>query len=180
MTDGGPQGRVLAAIADGRDELIQLVTDLVAFDTTARSIEDPPRQEAALQAYLGERLRGQGAGVDIWEPAPEDVAGSRQIEPGLAFAGRPQLAATFAGAGGGRSLMLNGHIDVVTPDPVDQWASDPWRAEIRDGNLYGRGTCDMKGGIGCMVFAAETLARGGGAPAPAPPPRASAHSRLSS
>jgi acetylornithine deacetylase len=55
--------------------------------------------------------------------------------------------------------MLNGHIDVVTPDPVDQWASDPWRAEIRDGNLYGRGTCDMKGGIGCMVFAAETLAR---------------------
>ncbi len=59
----------------------------------------------------------RGAAVDIWEPAPGDVAGSRQIDAGLEFAGRPQLAATFAGAGGGRSLMLNGHIDVVTPAP---------------------------------------------------------------
>jgi acetylornithine deacetylase len=159
MSDTAQEARVLAAIAEGRDELVRHVADLVAFDTTARSTGDPPRQEADLQAYLGDRLRAQGAAVDIWEPPPEDVAGSRQIEPGLEFAGRPQLAATFAGAGGGRSLMLNGHIDVVTPEPVERWASDPWRAEVRDGNLYGRGTCDMKGGVGCMVFAAEVLAR---------------------
>ncbi len=87
------------------------------------------------------------------------MAGSRQVDDALEFAGRPQLAATLAGAGGGRSLLLNGHIDVVTPAPVDRWTSDPWRTEIRDGNLYGRGTCDMKGGIGSMVFAAETLSR---------------------
>ena len=151
--------RVCDAIAEGRDDLVQLVTDLVAFDTTARSTGDPPRQEADLQRYLGDRLGARGATVDIWEPQPSDVAGSRQVDDALEFAGRPQLAATLAGAGGGKSLLLNGHIDVVTPDPVDRWASDPWRAEIRDGNLYGRGTCDMKGGIGSMVFAAETLAR---------------------
>ncbi len=46
----------------------------------------------------------------------------------------------------------------MTPEPVDRWTSDPWRAEVRDGNLYGRGACDMKGGVGCMVFAAEVLA----------------------
>ncbi len=157
MTDA--ERTVLDAIEAGRDELIALVTDLVAFDTTARALDDPPRQEAALQAYLGDRLRAHGASVDIWEPDAADVAGSRQIEPGLQFAGRPQLAATFPGGGGGRSLMFNGHIDVVTPEPVDRWTSDPWRAEIRDGNLYGRGTCDMKGGIGAMVFAVETLRR---------------------
>ena len=146
--------RVVDAISDHRDGLVALVTDLVAFDTTARNRTDPPRQEAALQRYLGDRLAAAGATIDIWEPASDDVGGSRQVEAGLGFAGRPQLAATFPGAGGGRSLILNGHIDVVTPDPVDRWASDPWQAEVRDGNLYGRGTCDMKGGIGAMVLAA--------------------------
>ena len=133
--------------------------DLVAFDTTARSTGDPPRQEADLQRYLGDRLGARGATVDIWEPQPSDVAGSRQVDDALEFAGRPQLAATLWLAPAAAVPAAERPIDVVTPDPVDRWASDPWRAEIRDGNLYGRGTCDMKGGIGSMVFAAETLAR---------------------
>jgi acetylornithine deacetylase len=61
--------------------------------------------------------------------------------------------------GGGRSLLLNGHVDVVTAEPADRWTSDPRRAEVRDGRLYGRGACDMKGGVACMVLAAEVLAR---------------------
>ena len=150
--------RVVDTIEARRDELVALVGDLIAFDTTARHVGDPPRAEADLQAYLGDRLGSRGASVDVWEPSPDDVADNRQVEAGLDFAGRPQLAATFAGAGGGRSLLLNGHIDVVTPEPVDRWTSDPWRADVRDGNLYGRGACDMKGGVGCMVFAAEVLA----------------------
>jgi acetylornithine deacetylase len=151
--------RVTEAIARSRAEIVRLVSDLIAFDTTARAVGDPPRQEAALQRYLADRLAGHGATIDLWEPDAADVAGTRQVEPGLEFAGRPQLAATLPGAGGGRSLMMNGHIDVVTPTPVDRWTSDPWRAELRDGQLYGRGSCDMKGGIGAMVFACETLAR---------------------
>jgi acetylornithine deacetylase len=151
--------RILEAVAAGREELVGMTTALVGFDTTARDPGDPARDEAALQAYLGDRLRTAGAAVEIWEPEPGDVAGSRQVPPGLDFAGRPQMAATFAGAGGGRSLLLNGHIDVVPSDPRERWTSDPNRAEMRDGNLYGRGTCDMKGGVACMVFAAEILAR---------------------
>ena len=121
--------------------------------------DDPARAEADLQAYLGERLSRAGAAVDIWEPAAADVAGTRQIPPGLAFDGRPQLAARYAGTGGGPSLLLNGHIDVVPSDPRERWTSDPNRAEIRDGNLYGRGACDMKGGVACMVYATEVLSR---------------------
>ncbi|MEA2481005.1 MAG: hypothetical protein QOJ07_2927, partial [Thermoleophilaceae bacterium] len=62
--------RVCEAIAEGRDDLVRLVSDLVAFDTTARSTGDTPRQEADLQRYLGERLAAHGATVDIWEPSP--------------------------------------------------------------------------------------------------------------
>ena len=153
--------RIVGAIAAGRDELVELVTDLVAFDTTAREPDDPPREEADLQEYLAGRLRAAGAAADVWEPDPADIAGSRQFPAGLDFDGRPQMAARFAGAGGGRSLLFNGHIDVVPSTPRDRWTSDPNSAEVRDGTLYGRGTCDMKGGVACMVYAAEILARNG-------------------
>jgi acetylornithine deacetylase len=146
-------------IAQRRDELVTLASDLIGFDTTAREHnDDPARDEAALQKYLAARLRAAGAKADLWEPAPEDVAGSPMIPPGLGFDGRPQLSARFPGSGGGRSLLFNGHIDVVTVEPRDQWTSDPFRPEVRDGKLYGRGACDMKGGIAAMVFAAEMLA----------------------
>ena len=151
--------RILEEVAAGREELVELTSALIGFDTTAREPADPPRDEAELQAYLGDRLSRAGAAVDIWEPEPGDVAGTRQIPLGLGFAGRPQLAARFPGAGGGRSLLLNGHIDVVPSEPRGRWTSDPNQAEVRDGALYGRGACDMKGGVACMVYAAEVLSR---------------------
>jgi acetylornithine deacetylase len=151
--------RIEDAVEAARGELTDLTSRLIGFDTTARDLEDPARDEADLQEYLGERLRTAGASVDIWEPDPGDVAGTRQIPDGLGFAGRPQMAARFAGAGGGRSLLFNGHIDVVPSDPRERWASDPNQAEVRDGKLYGRGACDMKGGVAAMVFAAEILSR---------------------
>ena len=56
------------------------------------------------------------------------------------FVGRPQLAACLAGSGGGRSLLLNGHIDAVSAEPREQWSSDPFTPDVRDGRLYGRGS----------------------------------------
>ena len=79
------------------------------------------------------------------------------IPPGFSFAGRPQLVARFAGAGGGRTLLLNGHVDVVA-GPLETWSSDPFDAVVRDGAIWGRGACDMKGGVACMVLVAEVLA----------------------
>jgi acetylornithine deacetylase len=145
-------------IAARRDQLVGLATDLIGFDTTAREVGDPPRDEAALQSYLGERLREAAAEVDMFEADPEAMRGKPLVPPGLDFAGRPQLIATKRGRGGGRSLVLNGHIDVVSAEPRAAWTSDPFRAEVRDGRLHGRGACDMKGGIAAMVFAVESLA----------------------
>ena len=148
----------MAAVQDGRERLVELASALIGFDTTAREGDQPARDEAPLQRYLGERLAAAGAEVDVWEPAPDEVSGSRQIPGPLSFEGRPQMAARFAGSGGGPSLLFNGHIDVVPAEPRERWTSDPFAAEVRDGNLYGRGACDMKGGVAAMVFAAELLA----------------------
>jgi len=153
----GAEQRVCEAIEAGRDELVGLAGALIGFDTTARRVGEPCRDEVALQAYLADRLGAAGASVDVWEPDASALAGRPLVPPGLSFEGRPQLIARVPGRGGGRSLVFNGHIDVVSADPRSEWASDPFVASLRDGRLYGRGACDMKGGIAAMVFAVETL-----------------------
>jgi acetylornithine deacetylase len=158
MSLAAAERRVCEAIAARREELIALTSALVGFDTTARNLGDPPRAEAALQAYLAERLRAAGAEADVFEPDAGALAGKPLVPPGLDFAGRPQLIARHRGRGAGPSLIFNGHIDVVSAEPRGSWTSDPFCAEVRDGRLYGRGACDMKGGIAAMVVAAETLA----------------------
>jgi len=149
--------RVCEAIGAGRDELVELASALIGFDTTARQVGDPARDEAALQEYLGARLSAAGASVDVWEPDAAAMAGKPLVPPGLSFEGRPQLIARKPGQGEGRSLVFNGHIDVVSGEPRSEWTSDPFVPSVRDGLLYGRGACDMKGGIAAMVFAVETL-----------------------
>jgi acetylornithine deacetylase len=151
--------QVTGDIAARADELVALAAELIAFDTTAGPLGAPSRDEAALQARLAERLSSAGAEVDLWEPGPEVVAGSRQVPDGFRFDGRPQLAARFPGSGGGASMLLNGHVDVVSSGPPGAWTSHPFRPEVRDGLLFGRGACDMKGGVAAMVFAAEALRR---------------------
>jgi len=150
--------KVVEAALGARDEVVGLVSELVACDTTARLPGRPARDEEKLQRLLAARLARIGARPELWEPAPTG-AGSRFLPAGLDFAGRPQLAAVLPGAGGGRSLLLNGHIDAVDVAPLEQWLSDPFKVEERDGSLYGRGVCDMKGGVACLVMALETLSR---------------------
>ena len=154
----GAEARVCEAIESGREQLVALASDLIAFDTTARAVGDPPRDERRLQEYLATRLREAGAEVDLWEPDTALMRGRPLVPPGLDFAGRPQLIATRRGRGGGRALVFNGHIDVVSGEPRDAWSSDPFAPEVRDGKLYGRGSCDMKGGVAAMTFALESLA----------------------
>ena len=122
--------KIIALVRDGRDELVELVTQLVALDTTARAVGDPPRDEARLQETLAARLRTVGADVDVWEPEPTGK-GNRFVPDDLDFKGRPQLAARLRGKGGGRSLLLNGHIDAVTPGPRGDWRTDPFRSSRR-------------------------------------------------
>jgi acetylornithine deacetylase len=153
--------RVCEAIAAGRDKLVELASALIGFDTTARQVGHPCRDEAPLQEYLAGRLSAAGASVDLWEPDAAALAGMPLVPSGLSFEGRPQLIARVGGRGAGRSLVFNGHIDVVSAEPRSEWASDPFVASVRDGRLYGRGACDMKGGIAAMVFAVETLASHG-------------------
>ena len=67
----------------------------------------------------------------------------------------------FIGREGGRRLVLSGHLDVVPPGDPATWTTDPWSGEIRDGRLYGRGACDMKGGVAAILGAVRALVASG-------------------
>ena len=149
--------QLLQEVEARRDDLVDLASTLIGFDTTAREPGEPGGEEAALQEHLASRLDDSGLEVELWEPEA-DLAASVTVPPGFAFDGRLQLLARRPGTGGGRNLLLNGHVDVVPSGPADAWSVPPRPAQLRDGRLYGRGACDMKGGVAAMVVAVEALA----------------------
>jgi acetylornithine deacetylase len=78
--------------------------------------------------------------------------------PPLSYDGRSSVVGLRRGKGGGRSLHLSGHVDVVPVDPDAPWSHDPWGGEIAEGRIWGRGSGDMKGGLAAYLLAAEVVA----------------------
>jgi succinyl-diaminopimelate desuccinylase len=72
--------------------------------------------------------------------------------------GRPNIFATIAGTSTGRSLLIEGHTDVVAIGDKTKWTVDPWGGSISDGKLFGRGACDMKAGLAAAAIAARAIA----------------------
>jgi acetylornithine deacetylase len=147
------------------DDLVELVRTLVRFDTTSVDLSPgsghTENDEAALQAVVAERLRAIGAEVDQWEPEPETFADHPMMPPWHHWDGRPITVGTVRGQSGGRSLIVNGHIDVVSPGDLERWTTPPFAADVRDGRIYGRGAVDMKGGVAAALFALRALAATG-------------------
>ena len=77
------------------------------------------------------------------------------------YEGRPNIVATWKGSGGGRSLLLNGHTDVIPVGNGEGWSDNPWSAKVKEGRIYGRGSCDMKSGVASHILAVELLKAAG-------------------
>ncbi|MDP9410302.1 MAG: hypothetical protein M3P70_07310 [Actinomycetota bacterium] len=94
--------------------------------------------EALVQRFVAQELEGMGLETDVWEINHAEIArlpGYSPVE--WSFAGRPNVATTWKSlSGGGRSLILNGHVDVVPATPEHHWIHDPWGGEISDGRMY--------------------------------------------
>jgi len=73
------------------------------------------------------------------------------------YTGRPNIIGTWNGRPEKKTIVLNGHVDVVSPEPVDAWKHDPWGGEIEANRMYGRGACDMKAGLIAHLYAVKAL-----------------------
>ena len=128
-------------LLERRDELLEFAAGLVAAPSP-----NPPGDESRVADLVCERLRAFGA---------TDVAVAE------AAAGRHNVLATFAGEPGRPVLLLNGHLDTKPPGDLAAWDTPPFEPVIRDGMLIGSGSCDMKGAIAAITYAAGAVAAAG-------------------
>jgi len=164
-SDPGRAQAIDAFIVERAGDLVELVRTLVGFNTVSVDLspgsEHRENQERELQEFVSERLGALNAGIDLFEPDAGDLRDHPMMPPWHHWRGRPITVATLKGAGGGRSLIINGHIDVVSPGDLARWTTPPFEADLRDGRIYGRGAVDMKGGVAAALFALEALAASG-------------------
>ncbi|HZL63871.1 MAG TPA: M20/M25/M40 family metallo-hydrolase, partial [Thermoleophilia bacterium] len=115
------------------------LAEMVRIDSTNPGLAGGPG-EGAFAADLAARMERLGMEVDLWDVLP----------------GRPNVVGRLRGRGGGCSLMLLGHLDVVGP-----WGPNAFEPRVRDGHMYGRGTADMKCGFAAALTAVESLVESG-------------------
>lgn len=131
---------VLSEVEKLKPNLLELVQKLVRIPS-----ENPPGNEVDVAQFLS----------DVFSQIGFDV---RQYE---VMSRRVNVAATLRGKGGGRSILFNGHTDVVPAGPRDLWTKDPFGGEFDGTRIWGRGSADMKGALGSIVIALRALANAG-------------------
>jgi acetylornithine deacetylase len=120
--------------------------------------------EEAVQAVMEKLLRGAGLETQRIETDPAAFAATDPDWPGqeMPRATLPVIIGRI-GRPGGRRALLVGHVDVVPIGDPATWTVDPWGADVRDGRLYGRGACDMKGGVAAILEAVRAVTADGAA-----------------
>ena len=178
--------KILSVVDKKRDEIIESLRTLVRIPSRTGEEGEIQKVQAAIFERMGlkvdiwepdvkelfDRYPEIAQYPSRWEPeldlplifsdkcTYEQLVNSGYIEK-LNYKGRPNVVGTLKGSGGGRSLILNGHIDTVTVEPREQWTHDPFGAEIEGGKMYGRGATDMKSGVVAMTKALDSIIKSG-------------------
>lgn len=152
--------RLCDAVDDRFDRQTEFLCELTSHPSTRGA-------EQSAQAFMADELATRGYRIDRWQIDVDEI---RHL-PGFSPCQGPYVdAVNVVGthrsrSQQGRSLILNGHVDVVPAGPLDMWDSPPFEPRIADGWLYGRGGGDMKAGLASNLFALDALAACGLAPA---------------
>jgi acetylornithine deacetylase len=130
-------------------------TDLLTRLVRTKSIIGNEQEAQKLYAKTCSNL---GLNIEMFTPEKNIIKSHPAYTPiDLDYTNRANVIAEYKGTSSGRSLILGGHIDVVSPEPIPQWTHDPWGGEVIDEKLYGRGAADMKAGLAANIYALKAL-----------------------
>ncbi|MEY8828395.1 ArgE/DapE family deacylase [Sedimentitalea sp. XS_ASV28] len=158
--DENTAARIAQAVDDGFDAQIGFLRDFVAIPSLRF-------QEGPAQDFVADALRARGYSVDDWTIRLADLESLPGFGPimGDFSRARSVVGTHHPVEVKGRSLILQGHLDVVPEGPTEMWTHPPFDPVIEDGWMYGRGAGDMKAGTVAAIFALDALARAGVEPA---------------
>ncbi len=138
-------------IDEHKDEYTKFLQKLVQEESTRG-------QESKGQAVIVEKCRELGLTLDIWEIGDHKLFHHPEFHSDRSdFKGNPNVVGILKGTGGGKSLIVNGHIDVVPVGDEKDWTVPPFSGMLKDGKVYGRGTTDMKGGTVAILMAMDAI-----------------------
>ncbi len=154
-----PLGRSLSS------EVISQKLDALRPDITCflqKFVQHPslPGKEQSVQSFISAKLQALGMDVSILESVRSELeAHPAFCDDNIAFCDRLNVVGRWPGSSHGesRTLILNGHVDVVPVGNETLWNYPPWSGVVEDGRLHGRGSCDMKSGITAAIFACQAL-----------------------
>ncbi len=136
--------------------------DAISF--LQKMIQQPSVQgnEKGVQEIVIEKLKQLQLEVDVWDPKFEELEKHPYFIPSRKnYVDSPNVVGVLKGQGGGKSIILNGHIDVVPEGDVTKWKQPPFSGHIENNKMYGRGTTDMKGGNVALLLAIEAIINSG-------------------
>ena len=147
--------RVLGAIERNRNKMIDFLVNLIKYPSLIGN-------EHPIQIYIANKLKEIGLKVESWEPDINLLLKHKAFIPyekiiNLKYKNRPNVVGILKGKRKGKSIILNGHVDVVTPEPLHEWNDEPFAGIIKNGMIIGRGASDMKSGLAAMIFAVESI-----------------------
>jgi acetylornithine deacetylase len=149
--DDGLAEAIRGAVQAGREDAVSLLQELVRVPSVTG-------EEGAVGAVVGRAFSERGLDVDTWEATREETEPYREhVGEQSSYENRPNIAGTRRGAGNGRSILLNAHTDTVDPGDPTAWKGDALSGNLEGDLLYGRGSCDMKGGLVTHLVALDAL-----------------------
>ncbi len=154
-------GQSLEAIKEQLNQVIdQEFDDQIAFMQAMIEFDSTLLNEKPMQSFIAQTMKAMGLDVDSFDIDVSKIADMPGYSPGdWSFKDRPVVVGTLKGSASkeAKSLVLNGHADVVPVEAPEQWTYDPWKGTVVGDRLYGRGSCDMKCGISAMIYAIKAI-----------------------
>lgn len=151
--------KLISYLESNRNRSINLLKELISIDTTNINHGIDGGHELNGQEIIIERFKELGLTVESFEPNEQRIKKYREASLGHDYKDRPNVIGCLKGAGNGKSIILNGHIDTMPFDNLKDWVCHPLKPKTDGNRLYGRGACDMKGGLAAFIMAIEALVK---------------------
>jgi acetylornithine deacetylase len=149
--DDGLAQTIRGAVQARREDAVNLLQELVRIPSVTG-------KEGAVGEVVGRAFSERGLDVDTWEATREETEPYRDhVGEQSSYEDRPNVAGVRSGTAEGRSILLNAHTDTVDPGDPTAWKGDPLSGNLEGDLLYGRGSCDMKGGLVTHLVALDAL-----------------------